>query len=114
MKIRSPKDFRYAVLCAERLLSYSQYLMLVNFSHDLELWNPRQGVKLDAQINRIINHRNQQFTFEDAQGLNLRSLALQDHLMRWRSTNSPLREQLKSKRIRKQDEALQVGADSSQ
>ncbi|MDV6251079.1 hypothetical protein [Vibrio sp. EA2] len=101
MKISTSKDFRKAVVRIEKLMRENQYLGLVNLAASIEKENPRHAGYLDIQINRVINHRSGLLPFKWALETNLQSVKLRSKLRAYHQ------------RIRKQDEAPQVGADSS-
>ncbi|ENA1292924.1 hypothetical protein ABFA21_003026 [Vibrio parahaemolyticus] len=117
MKISNNKDFRKLVVRFERQLRRGDIVGIamdydfLGFEHHRDYVT---GMIICAQ--KIINNRSGEMRFEDAERLKLRTpelLAAVRANQRVLRNRDSLRAQLKSKRIRKQDEAPQVGADSS-
>ncbi|EGQ8501445.1 hypothetical protein DZF84_09070 [Vibrio parahaemolyticus] len=103
MKISSNRDFRDAMLYVENLMKQGSYVGLVNFAMRLASDNREREDAVDILIGRWIHHRSGLLTFDEKSMMALRSEKLASKLIEFKH----------KLKIRKQDEAPQVGADSS-
>ncbi|WMP07768.1 hypothetical protein [Vibrio parahaemolyticus] len=103
MKISSNRDFRDAMLYVENLMKQGSYVGLVNFAMRLASDNREREDAVDILIGRWIHHRSGLLTFDEKSMMALRSEKLASKLIKFKHKF----------KIRKQDEAPQVGADSS-
>ncbi|EHZ2489112.1 TPA: hypothetical protein ACMDP6_004388 [Vibrio parahaemolyticus] len=103
MKISSNRDFRDAMLYVENLMKQGSYVGLVNFAMRLASDNREREDAVDILIGRWIHHRSGLLTFDEKSMMALRSEKLASKLIEFKH----------KLKIRKQDEAPLVGADSS-